>query len=261
MTNYDERILDNVPIEIPFPVKVKSFKFERGGHFGNYKVFKYKITKKYGRKLSYDEKGEYEYKIPSSEIIIESKEFDRKLKDLIKYFNKDFGLNTHICDGEWFEFKATLTNGEKLKASGYNYFPKTYNTLIEFLEQNAKPLSINEKCLKLPILKTQKVEYIPGKGDDPNVIYVGCFDYPEDVRTWHNMMYELELIDFNYGENITKLLDLPIEILTRDNILTIFTYILRSERFGDGVIASELESGRLEKLCKRLQELIKKEGL
>lgn len=39
-----------------------------------------------------------------------------------------------VCNIELFQFKATLSNGQKLKSFGYNYFPYTYRELILYLE-------------------------------------------------------------------------------------------------------------------------------
>lgn len=115
----------------------------------------------------------------------------------------------------------------------------------------------DRKCQQLPVLKTQKIKYIQGKGDDPNTIYMGVYDYPDIVWKWHDLMYKLELTDIDYGENLAKLRDKSNCELTRDEILTKLTFILRGEHFDAGSIAEALESGELEELTTRLNQITK----
>ena len=131
--NYkDTRILENSPIEIEGNAIVESFKFEIGGFVGSTEVFEYRI--KYGEKiLTYKEKffkGEERIK---ETITIKNEKFNENIIEMIKYFHEDFGENPYIHDGEWYKFKAKLSNGQKLKSSGYNYFPRTYNQFKEYL--------------------------------------------------------------------------------------------------------------------------------
>ena len=130
----DNRIFKNSPIQLEQGVTIKSFKLERGGYFGNYLVFKYR-TKKNIKNLSFSDDCKNDLpEFESEDIIIKDEDFDKNIIELVKYFNKDFGVNPLVCDGEWFEFRATLSNGQKLKSSGYNYFPYTYYELILYLE-------------------------------------------------------------------------------------------------------------------------------
>ena len=127
-----KRELQNSPIEIKENTTIESFKFEIGGFVGSTEVFEYRI--KYGEKiLTYKEKffnGEEIYK---ETITIKNEKFNENIIEMIKYFHEDFGENPYICDGEWYKFKAKLSNGQKLKSSGYNYFPRTYNQFKEYL--------------------------------------------------------------------------------------------------------------------------------
>ena len=131
--NDDKRELKNSPIEIEGNAIVESFKFEIGGHFRNYQKYEYKIKK--GKKiLAYSEEGEIfvEYPLITN---IEDEKFNENIIEIIKYFHEELGTNPNVIDGEWYEFKAKLSNGQKLKSSGYNYFPRTYNIFIEYLGQ------------------------------------------------------------------------------------------------------------------------------
>ena len=133
MEKYSSEELENDPIELEPNLTIKSFKFERGGFGGNYQVFEYKSTKK-SKILTYNEKGEYKPSIIPAKVKIDDENFDKYALGMIKYFHEDFGTNPDVCDGEWYEFKATLSNGQKLKSQGYNYFPFTYIKFITYLE-------------------------------------------------------------------------------------------------------------------------------
>ena len=131
--NYkDTRIIENLPIKIEKNTIIQNFCFEIGGHFGGYQKYEYKIKK--GEKiLSYIEEGEEIFITFPLETTIKDEKFNEKTIEIIKYFHEDFGENHDIIDGEWYEFKAKLSNGQKLKSSGYNYFPHTYNQFKEYL--------------------------------------------------------------------------------------------------------------------------------
>ena len=77
--------------------------------------------------------------------------------------------------------------------------------------------------------------------------------YSEEVREWIEMFYKLKLIDKNYIDNYDEYIkDKNIEDLLAYEILSYFTHFIREERFCDGMIASALESGLIEKLEKIL---------
>ena len=133
LDEYSSNELENDPIELEQNLTIKSFKFERGGFGGNYQVFEYKSTKK-GKILTYIEKGEYKPSVTPAKVKIDDENFDKYALGMIKYFHEDFGTNLDVCDGEWYDFKATLSNGQKLKSKGYNYFPYTYTIFIHYLE-------------------------------------------------------------------------------------------------------------------------------
>ncbi len=130
----DNRLIKNSPIDLPNNVTIKSFKFKRGGFFGNTQIFEYK-TLKNKNILTYNEKGCFAVNPKYTPVVTTSVNFDKQVLKMIKYFHEKFGTNPYICDGEWYEFRATLSNGQKLKSEGYNYFPKTYYRFIDYLEQ------------------------------------------------------------------------------------------------------------------------------
>ncbi|MBR5555698.1 hypothetical protein IKU74_06790 [bacterium] len=143
----DERILENEPIELEPNLTIKSFEFIRGGYPYVPYVYKYKSTKKHGKILEYNNR-EFERMEsiaisiedevislkPPLKISITDENFDEYALGMIKYFHEDFGVNPNVRDGEWYEFKATLSNGQKIKSRGYNWFPATYIKFIAYLD-------------------------------------------------------------------------------------------------------------------------------
>ena len=143
----DERNIENDPIELDPNLTIKSFKFIRGGYPYVPNIYEYKSTKKYGKILEYNNRDlerirpiniPIEDKIitikPPIKIRITDEKFDKYALGMIKYFYQDFGVNHNVIDGEWYEFNATLSNGQKLKSHGYNYFPFTYDKFILYLD-------------------------------------------------------------------------------------------------------------------------------
>lgn len=116
-------------------------------------------------------------------------------------------------------------------------------------------MTINEKCQLLPIVKTQKVNF-KFERDEKGVLAYG-YEYSKDILEWEKMLYDLDLIDYNYMQNMESLKNKEILDYTRDEIITHMTYIIRGERFCDGVIATNVGDGTLEKLCMRLHEITK----
>ena len=117
-------------------------------------------------------------------------------------------------------------------------------------------MDVNEKCQKLPVIKTQKSKW--GGGLQPDGTNQFPFPiYSKSVGEWMHALYELNLTDKNYFANMEKIKDKPISKLTRDEILTRMTYLIRAERFCDGTIEDALNDGTLEALSTRLHEITK----
>ena len=117
-------------------------------------------------------------------------------------------------------------------------------------------MTINEKCGKLPVIKTQRSPW--GGGLQPDGTSQFPFPiYSQAVTDWIQAMYDLDLTDKNYFENMEKSKGKPIPELTRDEILTRMTFLIRAERFCDGTIEDALNDGTLEALSTRLHEITK----
>ena len=145
---HDECILENEPIKLDPNLTIKSFKFVRGGYPDVPDIYEYKSTKKNGKVLYYNNRNlkdidSIDIHFPTEDISITVKapfkikimdeHFDKYALEMIKYFHEDLGTNPNVCDGEWYEFSATLSNGQKLKSTGYNYFPFTYYKFVAYL--------------------------------------------------------------------------------------------------------------------------------
>ena len=113
---------------------------------------------------------------------------------------------------------------------------------------------INEKCRQLPVLTARTVEMGGGETRD-GIMQLPYPVYDAETERWIKALYEFDLTDKNYIDNIKKIEGKPIEELTRDEVLTRMTWLVRGERFCDGLIAEWLEDGSLEALCRRLQDL------
>ena len=117
-------------------------------------------------------------------------------------------------------------------------------------------MTINEKCRKLPMIKTQRSPW--GGGLQPDGTSQLPFPiYSQAVTDWIQAMYDLDLTDKNYFENMEKSKGKPVAELTRDEILTRMTFLIRAERFCDGTIEEALNDGTLEALSVRLHEITK----
>ena len=112
----------------------------------------------------------------------------------------------------------------------------------------------NEKCRKPPLIKTQKSTWAGGLQEDGTIQFPFPL-YSKEVREWIEALYDLELTDKNYINNMEKIRGKPIDRLTRDEILTRMTYLIRAERFCDGTIEDALNDGTLEALSTRLHEI------
>lgn len=114
------------------------------------------------------------------------------------------------------------------------------------------------RCLSLPIIHTQKTEWL-SFGDEDGVITISYPRYSDEVREWIDKFYSLDIADNNYTANMKKIQSKPINTLTTDQTLTRLTAIVRGEKFCEGNIAEALESGELEELCRHLHETAQKQ--
>ena len=110
---------------------------------------------------------------------------------------------------------------------------------------------LKENSKKLPKLKTQKVTWKAPKEKD-GVISLGYPIYSTEVDNWIKKFYDLKLADHNYLDNYEIYRSKKISDLTLEETLSYITFIIRGERFCDGHIASFLEDGTIEQLCKNL---------
>ena len=120
-------------------------------------------------------------------------------------------------------------------------------------------MDINEKCQKLPVIKTHHNPWGGGLQEDGTLQFPFPI-YSKSVCDWIDALYKLYLTDRDYFDHFEKIKDKPIEELTRDEILTRMTFLVRGERFCDGTIEKALNDGTLEALSVRLHEITKPGG-
>ena len=91
--------------------------------------------------------------------------------------------------------------------------------------------------------------------DRPKVVFTPYPNYNERVIAALDTLPS----DHEYLSHYEKLKDKAIRSMTLDDLATMYTFILRGERFCDGHIVSFIEDGRLLELVDRHIELLEKE--
>ena len=120
-------------------------------------------------------------------------------------------------------------------------------------------MDVNERCQKLPLVKTHRNPWGGGLQEDGTLQFPFPI-YSKSVHDWIKALYDLDLTDRDYYDHFEKIKEKHVEELTRDEILTRMTYLVRAERFCDGVIEEALNDGTLEALSVRLHEITKPGG-
>ena len=107
----------------------------------------------------------------------------------------------------------------------------------------------------MQIVKTQKIEWQDVGSNTSEKCYFRAPVYNQDINNLIKEMYENDLMDLNYIENYKLIADKDIDTLQENEILTFLTYIIRGERFSEGLIAIFTENGTIEKLTTRYNQL------
>lgn len=150
--------------------------------------------------------------------------------------------------------KTIIRKSSKIEYENYNnneevnIFEKDYeDDYDEFDTFKFKDYStIIKRAKRLPFIKSRKVEW---KKDSNGLSFPS---YDKAVFEWIEAFHNLELLDYNYIENFKYIKNGDIEELDFDEILSYLTYIIRGERFCDGLIASNLSNGTIELLEEKL---------
>lgn len=87
---------------------------------------------------------------------------------------------------------------------------------------------------------------------DPKIL---CDPYPSYDGRIFTVLNSLGFDDM-YMDNSEKITDKPIESMSLAELKTMYTFILRAERFCDGAIMGYVEDGSLAKMVKREIELL-----
>lgn len=147
--------------------------------------------------------------------------------------------------------KSSKSEFENYNSKNVNVFKEKYDNFEDDFEFE-KYITIKDRARKLPYIKSQKVEWEGIKENDDKSFSMPFPKYDKEVIDWIQAFHNLKLLDHSYVENFNYLKDKNIEELDFYEILSYLTYIIRGERFCDGLIASNLENGNIELLEKRL---------
>ena len=146
--------------------------------------------------------------------------------------------------------KSSKNEFENYNSKNVNVFKEEYDNFDDFEFEDYN--TIKDRVRKLPYIKSQKVEWEEIKKNDDKSFSIPFPKYDKEVIDWIETFHNLKLLDHNYVENFNYLKDKNIEELDFYEILSYLTYVIRGERFCDGLIASNLENGNIELLEKRL---------
>lgn len=101
-----------------------------------------------------------------------------------------------------------------------------------------------------------------GKKDKNGAIIMSCVDYDDVIIDLMEDFFESDMVDYEYQRNSEGLIygrecdAARIATMTRAEVGTCLTYILRGERFCTGIIKSFLDNGVLVALLQRLSEML-----
>ena len=114
---------------------------------------------------------------------------------------------------------------------------------------------MDEKCAELPILETQKTDWIELRSIMKKTVTRGFPDYSQEVNEWIKLFLRWDLGDPEYTVHYEAIRDRDTTTLSRDEILTILTWYIKEERKRAGLIAQALEDGTLHALTQRLHDI------
>ena len=149
--------------------------------------------------------------------------------------------------------KSSKNEFENYNSKNVNVFKENYDN-YNYLEKGFKFEdydTIKNRAKKLPFIKSQKVEW-EGIKKKKGFFSMPFPKYDKTVIDWIEAFHNLKLLDHNYVKNFNYIKNKNIEELNFYEILSYLTYIIRGERFCDGLIASNLENGNIELLEKNL---------
>ena len=106
--------------------------------------------------------------------------------------------------------------------------------------------TLRERVKKLPFIKSQKIEWCPLKRNK-KYIEMPYPKYNKEILKWIDDFYNLKLVEYNYTENYENYKEKIIEQLTDEELLSYLTFLIRGERFCDGLIAENLNNGIITK--------------
>lgn len=88
--------------------------------------------------------------------------------------------------------------------------------------------------------------------------YIGA-DYPDSIEELHRFVYDGGIWDGEFRRHYPVIKDKPIMELTLQELFTVLTYIICTERCNEGFIEHNLRNGTMEALLMRYLELTKED--
>ena len=142
-------------------------------------------------------------------------------------------------------YRFPLENACQIATDTVRYFVDKNKGLdkVVFIDINEKVIeiykemvNINERCQQLPNIKSVS-----------------------ETIVWIQKFYDLKLVDFDYLQHIKdyNLGHREIDLMTREEILSLLTGYIRQDRFCEGLLAGEIKSGKITKLVQRLHQITK----
>ena len=100
-----------------------------------------------------------------------------------------------------------------------------------------------------------RAELVPSRPKGDHLV-MGYYSYDSAITSGIAAAGDLLGLDRKYLTHIAGIRDRAPESLSTSELSTMFTFLMRGERFSDGMIAGEIESGRLLALTHRLEQLV-----
>ena len=163
--------------------------------------------------------------------------------------------STKECIEAYLKYDKEYGEERSINVTLCAYTEEEYVEALKVFKEYKLDNLVKERCKELPVLKSTDVAKWTEVKEE-NGVYILVYPvYNDNVNMWIKQMYSFDLTDQNYIENYKEIKDKDENTLTIDEILSIFTFYIRGERFGAGSIDSGIKDGTLVRLSERLKAL------
>ena len=94
-----------------------------------------------------------------------------------------------------------------------------------------------------------------GTGTSQDPLVLPFFTYDTDVIDFIEAFYKLGIGDVNYIEHMKSLQGKPIDDMSEEELITVLTHYIRGDRFCEGLLASKLNDGTIQRILRNLREI------